>query len=55
MTELILEMVIALAEKQGWGNNSRREYLEVVRLALQEEEISDKLAFDLTIRAMKVD
>ena len=55
MTGLILKMAIALAEKHGWGNSSRREYLEAVKLALQSKEISDKLAFDLTMRAMKVE
>ena len=55
MTGLILKMAIALAEKHGWGNSSRREFLEAVKLALQSKEISDKLAFDLTMRAMKVD
>lgn len=47
-------MAIALAEKHGWGNSSRREFLEAVKLAHQNKEITDKLAFDLTMRAMKV-
>lgn len=55
MTKLFLKMAIALAEKHGWGNSSRREFLEAVKLAHQNKEITDKLAFDLTMRAMKVD
>lgn len=55
MTKLFLKMAIGLAEKHGWGNSSRREFLEAVKLAHQSKEISDRLAFDLTMRAMKVE
>ena len=55
LTKIVLDLVITVVEKQKhWGNISRKEFLEVVKRALEEKQINEKTAFDLTKRAMAI-
>ena len=55
LTKMILNLTITVVEKQkNWGNTSRKEFIEVVKCALEERKINEETAFDLTKRAMMI-
>ena len=57
LTSMIFKATIKVIEKHGWGEGGKEmkiEFLKNIQTAHKAGALSDKDAFDLTMRAMKV-